>query len=51
MMKNLYDNVQEEKIFDVMKILEILVDVFQQEIGIFFQTLIYFDGVEMEIFS
>lgn len=50
-MKNLYDDVQENEIFDVEKILEILVDVFQQEIGIFFQTLIYFDGVEMEIFS
>ena len=37
MMKNLYDNVQEEKIFDAVKILEIFVDVFQQEIGIFYQ--------------
>merc|ERR1719429_433317 len=51
MMKNLYDDVLENEIFDVVKILEILGDVFLQEIEIFSQTLIYFDDVEMEIFS
>ena len=51
MMKNLYDDVQEKEIFDAVKILDILVDVFQQEIGIFYQTLICYGGVEMEIFS
>ena len=51
MMKNLYDDVQEKEIFDAVKILEILEDVFQQEIGIFYQTLICYSSVEMEIFS
>ena len=51
MMKNLYDDVQEKEIFDAVKILDILVDVFQQEFRIFYKTLICFGGVEMEIVS